>query len=156
MAFFIEHRLGVSAPPQTVWEILSDIEGWDRWSGLYRQSSGTLRIGETLTMEMALAGEEPERLKATVVDWAPELQIHLSMKLYGGLLSTTRYFEIEKLTDTGCIFSNGEIYRGLLARFMPRRLKRALRQGFVQMSESLKVQAEAAWRRRSIAPISVP
>ena len=147
MSFYIEHRLGVAAPADQVWAILSDIEGWSRWNPLYRSSSGRLRIGEQVSFELVLQGEAPETLQATVVDWAPELQIHLKVRLYGGLLSTTRYMEIEKLSETGCIFSNGEFFRGPLAGFMPRRLKSAMRQGFASMGEALKRKAEASWRR---------
>jgi hypothetical protein len=153
MAFYIEHRLGVSAPAEVVWDILSDIEGWGRWSAIYRRAFGTLRIGEPVTLELALEGEAPETVRATVIDWAPELQIHLGVRFAGGLVTSTRYMEIEKLSDTGCIFSNGEVFRGPLARFMPRRLRRAVRRGFTAMAEALKAEAEARWRRQSERPM---
>jgi hypothetical protein len=146
MAFYIEHRLGVSAPPEFLWRYLSDIEGWSSWNPIYGEASGRLKIGERVTYELVLSGEEPEVINSTVIDWAPELQIHLKVKLYGGLLRTTRYMEIEKLTPTGCIFSNGEVIAGPLAMFFPRRLKRAMRAGFAAMGEALKERAEAAWR----------
>jgi hypothetical protein len=146
MAFYIEYRVGVSAPPEVVWAILSDVEGWPAWAPLYRKASGALRIGERIAVEQALPGEAPEQICYTVLDWAPDMQIHLSLRLYRGLLSTTRYMEIEKLTGEGCIVSNGEVFRGPLARFMPRKLKRAVRHAFVEMSDALKEKAEAAWR----------
>ena len=145
MAFYIEHRIGVSAPAETIWAILSDIEGWPTWSGMYQKATGPLRIGETITVELALPGEKPEMVTSTVLDWTPDAQIHLRVKLFGGLLTTTRYMEIEKLAGPGCIFGNGEIFRGPLTRFIPRRLKSAIRRGFVEMSEGLKQKAEAAW-----------
>ena len=145
MAFYIENRIGISAPPHVMWTILSDLPGWGDWTGLYRDVSGALRIGERITAELTLPGEVPERVEWTVLDWAPELQIHLRLKLYGGLLTTTRYLEIEKLSEEGCIFGNGEMFRGPAARFMPKRLKRAVRQAFLAMSEALKAKAEAAW-----------
>ncbi len=146
MAFYIENRIGVAASPQVIWAILSDLEGWSSWTGLYRDVSGTLRIGAPITAELALPGEKPERVQWTVLDWAPDLQIHLRLKLYGGLLTTTRYLEIEKLSEEGCIFGNGEMFKGPAARFMPRRLKGAVRQAFLAMSETLKQKAEAAFK----------
>ena len=145
MAFYIENRIGISAPPSVVWEILSDIEGWPTWIAPYRKAAGTLRIGEPIVIEQMLAGQEAETVRYTVLDWAPDMQIHLRMKLYGGFLTATRYMEIDKLSEGGCIFGNGEMFRGPAARFMPRRLKRALRDTFQAMSETLKAKAEAAW-----------
>jgi hypothetical protein len=149
MAFYIEHRLGVTAPANVIWSILADIEAWPSWAPMYRKASGSLRIGEKITVELVLPGEAPETVGYTVLDWAPDMQIHLTVKLYGGLLTITRYLEIEKLSDVGCIFSNGEIFKGLAVRFMPRKLKAAIRQGFVQASEGLKTAAEAAWREQT-------
>jgi hypothetical protein len=146
MAFYIEHRIGISAPAEIIWAILADIEGWPTWAPMYRKASGTLRIGERITVEQALPGEAPETVQSVVLDWAPDMQIHLRVKLYGGFLTTTRYLEIEKLGDAGCIFGNGEVFKGPAARFMPRKLKAAIRQAFVEMSEALKTRAEAAWR----------
>jgi hypothetical protein len=146
MAFYIENRIGVAAPPHVIWAILSDLEGWWSWTGLYRDVSGTLRIGAPITAELVLPGEKPERVQWTVLDWAPDIQIHLRLKFFGGLLTTTRYLEIEKLSEEGCIFGNGEMFRGPLARFMPRRLKAAVRQAFLTMSEALKEKAEAAFK----------
>jgi len=148
MAFYIEHRIGVSAPPEVVWAILSDIEGWPNWAPHYRRAGGNLRIGDPLVVEQQLEGEEPETLRYRVLDWAPDIQIHLQNRLYGGLFSSTRYMEIDKLSEVGCIFGNGEIFRGPLTRFFPRKLKWVIRRAFVEMSEALKIKAEAAWAQQ--------
>jgi hypothetical protein len=145
MAFAIETRLGVAAPAEVVWAILSDIEGWPRWAPMYAKASGVLRIGETVAVDFTLPGEAPETIAYSVLDWAPDMQIHLRSKLYRGLLSTTRYLEIEALSPQSCIFSNGELFGGVMAGFMPKRLRRAFRQGFVEAAEHLKARAEANW-----------
>jgi hypothetical protein len=145
MAFYIEHRVGVAAPAPVIWAILSDIEGWPAWVDAYRKASGVLRIGETVAIDQMLPGEEAETVRYTVLDWAPDMQIHLRMRLFAGLLVATRYMEIETLSEEGCIFSSGEMFRGPAARFMPRRLRGALRQTLLQMSDALKQRAEAAW-----------
>jgi hypothetical protein len=106
-----------------------------------------------MALSQALDGEAPETLNARVIDWAPDLQIHLQVTYAGGLLRATRYMEIEKLTEEGCIFSHGERVSGFLAPFVPRRLRRAARQSFAAMSAALKAQAEQAWRRGARNPI---
>jgi hypothetical protein len=154
MGFYIEHRLGISAPPDVVWRFLGDVNSWSAWAPIYTRAEGALRIGETVILVQTLRGEADETITARVLDWAPAMQIHLAVRYYGGLVSTTRYFEIEQLSETGCVFSNGEMFRGPFAGFMPRSLRRALRVGFAALGEALKERAETAWRNEAGVPMS--
>jgi hypothetical protein len=142
----IEHRIGVRAPAETIWAVLADIEGWAHWNPLYPKAQGALKIGSVLTLELALPDRKPQVIRPVILDWIPNEQIHWSLKALGGLVRTTRYLEIEKLTETGCIFANGEVFAGPLADVAVRSLGRAARRGFAAMGEAVKARAEAAWR----------
>ena len=72
----------------------------------------------------------------------PNEQIHWRER--GWLLKTTRYFEIEALTETACIVSNGVLAEGLGSRHLPRKTRFRMREGFQGMGEALKARAEAA------------
>ena len=139
----IEHRIGIRAPAATIWEILSDIEGWEAGNPLYPKARGALRIGGRLELEMALPGQPRRAIQPVILDWVPNDQIHWRLSLLGGLVRTVRYMEIEILSETGCIFSNGEIFDGWLGPFAARQVGAAARQGFIQLGESLKTLAEA-------------
>lgn len=145
MPFRIENRVGVAAPASLVWDIVSDLDRWPEWNALYPQASGRLLIGETLTLTLAVPGEKPETIKPIVNDWVPNEQVVWNVKLGGGLLRTTRYFEMDALHDAACIFANGEIFEGLGARVVPRRLRSRIRQGFYDLGEAVKFRAEARW-----------
>ena len=151
MVFRLENRIGVATPASTIWEVISDLDGWSRWNPLYPQASGKLGFGETLTLTLKLPEQEPETIRPTVLEWSPNSLIHWSLKLAGGMVKTTRYLEIEALTETGCIFSNGEVFDGVLSRFVPRRLRRRIRQGFDGMGEAAEREAEARWAARRAA-----
>lgn len=140
MGFRIENRLGIPAAPHAVWEVLGDIELWGRWQSLYPSVKGILRIGSVLELQEQLPETEARALQATVIDWTPDILIHWGAKSSGGLIKRTRYFEIEKLTDTGCIFSNGEVYDGFMTRYVPRARRRAIRAGFEAFGEALKAE----------------
>ena len=58
----------------------------------------------------------------------------------------TRFLEIEQLTETGCIFANGEVFDGLLGPMAIRSLQGSVRQGFRAMGEALKATVEGSWR----------
>jgi hypothetical protein len=148
----LEHRLGIKAPAHVVWEIISDLSAWHEWNPLYPQAKGVVGFGELLTLTLALPGRKPSVIKPRVLDWAPDEAIHWKLSALLGLVDTTRYLEIEKMSETGCIFSNGEIFDGLLGPTVARNMKRPIRAGFAAMGEALRDRAEARWRAAGGAP----
>ena len=48
----IEHRIGVQAPPDVIWESLADLSTWADWNPLYPNAAGQIRIGETLDLDL--------------------------------------------------------------------------------------------------------
>ena len=78
------------------------------------------------------------------------------LKMMGGLVSNTRFLELEKLDTASTIFSNGELIGGLLGPTVARRMGRKIYRGFQAMSEALKARAEAQWRAEGGAPTSTP
>jgi hypothetical protein len=145
----VEHRIGVQAPAEVIWDIIYDIDDWGAWNPLYTEASGTIRIGETVTMTAVLAGMAPRKLTGTVLEWVPNEQLHYLVKALGGLVVSTRYVEIEQLASESCIVSNGEIMGGLLGPTMARSLGGKVYRGFRDMNEALKARAEARWRERA-------
>ena len=146
MRIKVEHRLGVRATPEVIWGLIADIAGWEAWNPLYPRATGTLRIGERLTLDVALPGQAPRTIRPTIVDWIPNEQVIWRLSGLGGLVKSIRYIEIEQLSETGCILSNGEIFDGLLGPTFARRLRGPLKTGFAAMGEALRLRAEAALR----------
>ena len=145
MSYRIEHRIGIAAPAEVIWDILAHVPGWETWNPLYTSASGVIRIGEALNLTLALPGQKPEVIAPRVLDWVPYEQLHWYSSAGNGLLKALRYIEIEKLGDESCIFSNGEVFSGLLGPFAAKRMRGALRAGFASMGEAMKAQAEAAY-----------
>jgi hypothetical protein len=143
----IEHRIGIQTPPEVIWDLISDLEGWSRWNPMYPQAKGSLHIGETITATIAIPGMKPREFTATILDWVPNEQLH--WRAGGGLTRMTRYMEIEQLADASCIFANGEIFGGLLGPTIARSMGRSIYRGFREMNEALKEEAETRWRERT-------
>ena len=154
MAFRIENRIGIAAPAPVVWEVLADLPRWGEWNTMYPEVSGRLAIGETLSAKLVIPGEKPETVKPVILDWVPNEQLVWNLKVGGGLIRTTRWFEIEALTEEGSIVSNGELFQGLAAGLMPGRLRGRIRQGFADLNEALKTRAEGRWAGRSEARVA--
>jgi hypothetical protein len=145
----VEHRLGVQAPASVVWDVVHDIDRWREWNPLYPEATGVIRYGETLKLKLALPDQPERELLATVLDWTPNEALHWRTSHAGGLVRTVRYLEIEAMSETGCIFSNGEIFRGLLSGPTVRQLRSSLKRGFAALGEAVRERAEALWRERA-------
>ena len=142
----IEHRIGVQTPAEVIWKQISDIPGWPAWNPLYPKAAGEVQFGAKLDFEVALPGEAPRVIRATVLDWTPNDQILWNVSMFAGLIRTTRYIEIETLPNGNCIFSNGEIFEGPLIRLIGKRMRKAVKAGFTAMGEAVRDRAEALWK----------
>ncbi|THD61199.1 MAG: SRPBCC domain-containing protein [Phenylobacterium sp.] len=144
----MEHRVGVQAPAEVIWEVLSDLKSWGEWCKLYPKAAGEIRIGSVLDITLALPGRPEEEIRPTVLEWVPNEQLHWRLSMLGGLVRTTRFFEIEALAEASCIVTNGELIAGILGPSLGKRLGRTIYRAFVEMDEDLKARAELLWQRR--------
>jgi hypothetical protein len=144
MRFKLEHRLGVRASAETIWSLLADVDRWAEWNPLYTRASGVIRMDSPLELELSLPGQAPRQIRPVVADWVPQEQLLWRLSMLGGLVKSTRYFEIEELAPGSCIFSNGELFDGPLGPSVARRMAGPIRSGFAAMGEAVKARAEAA------------
>ena len=141
MSVKIEHRVGVAAPADRIWDLLSDLPGWRDWNPVHPEVNGRLAIGATLDVVEQLEGRSPRRLVMTVEDWVPNAQI-LWKGRRGPLARSIRFIEIEQLSETGCIFANGELYEGVVGDLIAKRNRRLLKRAFAAMGEAVKARVE--------------
>ena len=154
MSFKVEHRIGVARPKEQVWAVLSDLPAWREWNPMYPEASGRLLVSAPLSLTETV-GERTQTYAATVAEWVPNQQIIWTRKSHAGLVRHIRYIEIETLSDTGCIFANGELFEGFAApSLVPEGRRRKLRQAYRGFCEALKARVEAghgedteAWKR---------
>jgi hypothetical protein len=144
----IEDRIGIQAPAEVIWEVVSDLAKWSEWNPTYPRAEGEIRIGSILSVDLLLPGQSTQELKPRVLDWVPNEQLHWELKLMGGLIKTLRYIEITPLAESGCVVDNGEFFGGLMGPSLGKRMRGPVRRGFLAMNEALKVRAEALWAAR--------
>ena len=148
MGVKLERRIGIQAPDEVVWEILSDIEGWGAWNPLYPRAKGEIRIGHRWDLDLALPGHPLRQINPVILDWAPYDHIHWRLDMMRGWVRTVRFLEIEKMGEENVIFSNGEIFDGMLGGSVARRMRRPIIDAFESMNEVLKTRSEALWAER--------
>ena len=150
----VEHRTGVKAPAELVWEILSDFTTWKDWNPVHPRMEGEMRIGTTLTVDLVHGEGQITTIQPIVQDWVPYEQLHWRTKRLRGFVTAIRYLEIESMGPENSTFSNGELFMGPLVRWVSRDERRALRAAYTRMGEAVRDHAEALWSRRQNNPTS--
>jgi hypothetical protein len=145
----IEVRVGIQASSEVIWELLSDLSSWSRWSAIYPGAAGTLRIGASLDITEALPGLPERSYHPRVIDWVPYEQILWADGPWRGWVNTIRYLEIEELDKSACIVSNGLQVGGFLGDLYAERRRSAIKKGYHAFNEGLKAAAEALWKDRA-------
>ena len=142
MAEKIEHRIGIGAPASVIWEVVSRFLGLALTGDpVYPKGAGNLSYGARLTVTQALPGLAPREITPAVLDWTPDEALHWRRTFYRGFGWAIRFLEIESISATGCIFSNGELYGGWLGPRAVRPIRRAVRAGCVALGEAVKRKA---------------
>lgn len=148
----VEHRIGVQAPAEVIWEVVSDFDAWQHWNPLYRKAEGQMKNGTVLVLEQHLVGEPPRVIQPVVQDWVPFEQLHWRSSRVGGFVTAIRYLEIESMGPANATFSNGELFMGMLLRFIGQQERRKLKSAFTAMGEAVRDRAEAIWSERQKTP----
>jgi hypothetical protein len=148
----VEHRTGVQAPAEIVWEVISDFTTWSDWNPIHPRIEGELRIGTPLTVDVVLDEGQASTIQPVVQDWVPYEQLHWRTKRLRGFVTAIRYLEIENMGPANATFSNGELFMGPLVRWVSRDERRRLRAAYTRMGEAVRERAEAIWSQRQKNP----
>lgn len=151
MSIKLERRIGINAPDEVVWEVLSDIPSWPTWNAMYPKAQGELRIGARWELDVALRGQPVRTVNPVILDWVPYDHIHWRLDMMRGWARSVRYLEIEKMGEANVIFSNGEIFDGWLGPSVAKRLRNPIIEAFEALNEALKEKSEAIWQERQVS-----
>ena len=137
----IEKRVGVNAPSDRIWEILSDLENWHAWNPYETSLTGTLAFGSSISLTEALPGMAERQVQARLGDWQPYSQL-VWVEKRGFMFNAIRYYEIEELERGNCIVSNGVIFSGLRGELFHDKHRKIIRPAYEDIAEALKRAAE--------------
>jgi hypothetical protein len=87
MAYEVSDSVVIAAPPEKVWAVLTDLDGYPAWHPAYLSVSGQLSVGSVLTINTTSPSTgNPVKLKVTVtaVEPASELRRFLLRPADGG------------------------------------------------------------------------
>lgn len=138
----IRTDIHIEAPPERVWQILTDFARYPAWNPLIPRAEGDVREGSRLTVRIELPDGPGMTIRPTLVRVEP----NRALAWKGGLL-VPKLFDGEHLfelhpADGGTRFVQRENFGGLLVPLVWGSLEAPTRQGFIAMNEALKQKAE--------------
>ena len=139
----ISTEIEINATNGKVWAILTDLNRFADWNPFIREAAGELRSGSQLNIRIEPPGGKTMTFKPIVTRVAPEREFRWIGRLkIPGLFDGEHIFEIETSDENSVRFIQREHFRGLLVPLLWRSLESKPRQGFNDMNEALKKEAE--------------
>lgn len=139
----IRTEIEISASPTKVWNILTDIESWSKWSPIIKASSGAATVGsEVQIMMMGKDGQDGPKYKPRfiVLEQNKKFQWRAFM-MFGFLFTNDKVFELEQ-TATGTRLIHKELFSGLLAPIFCSKMEEGVPPMLNLMNQALKEFAE--------------
>jgi hypothetical protein len=123
----ITESVEIAAPIAHVWQAFARLEDWPRWfpalTALERAGTGTLVVGEALTLALAFRGRST-RVKVRVTESAAT-RVRWSGRSFA--VTGDHAFFAEPLDDHRTRFCSDEIFSGLPVALIPRSIFEELR-----------------------------
>ncbi len=130
----------ISASPQRVWDTLADLASYPEWNPLFRQASGQLAAGRTVTLKTVRPGtERVMTVKAKILAAEPAAQLSWVSSL-PGIITGEHTFTLTP-ADGGTQLVQTETYRGLLGRMSAKSVSRT-KASFEALNQAIKQRAE--------------
>ena len=140
----IETEVDIAASPETVWEVLTDLDRYEEWNPFVTSSQGRVAVGETLRNRLEPPGGRTMTFapRVTVAD-EPRVFEWLGKLGVSGVFDGRHRFELEP-TQSGTRLVHSEEFGGIAVPFlMGAKTQAQTREGFVEMNDALRARCEA-------------
>jgi hypothetical protein len=142
----LSSEIEISAPPERVWQVLTDFAAVPGWNPFIRSVEGELKTGERLRVHLKPPDGMGMTFRPTVLKAEPGSELRwIGRFLTPGLFEGEHYFVIEPLDAGRVRFVQGETFTGFLVPVMSLvGLFKNIQAGFEAMNGALKERAESS------------
>ncbi len=142
----------IQASPDRVWQVLTDFAAYPHWNPFIVRAAGRPVPGTRLELQMRLPGRRPTTFRPKVLEATPAHRLRwLGNLLVPGLFDGEHAFTIEPGGPGRVRLTQQEEFRGLLAPLVLAFIAKPTQEGFHQMNQALKAQAERPARTEATA-----
>jgi len=141
----ISTMVEIDAPSGRVWDVLVDLPEYAEWNPFIVEASGTVAVGERLSLRMALPGRSPMTVKPRLLVVEPKRELRWKGRLVvPGLFDGEHAFVLTPLEGGRTRLDHTEEFAGLLLPVARRFVYEATVQSFHALDAALAVRAAAS------------
>ncbi|MFW6376997.1 MAG: SRPBCC family protein [archaeon] len=115
----------IDAPPEAVWETLTDFAAYEEWNPVFTSADGDLQEGGTVDAGIDATRRPHLSMTMTITDVVRPRRLRW-VGTFGGrfLFRGVHAFDLQALDDDGTLFVNREEFSGILVPILTRGLRR--------------------------------
>lgn len=138
----METGIDIDAPPERVWQVLTDLGAYPEWNPMIRRARGKIRVGARLKVRFEPEGGKGHTFRPmlTVVEPGRELRWQ-GWPRFPRLFDMDHYWLLEP-RGKGTRLVHGSATYGLAVPFLPSGTVNSVREPFEQMNRAMKKRAE--------------
>jgi len=140
----LQTDIEIDATPETVWDVLTDLDHYPEWNPFIVEASGDVVVGSKLVNRLEPPGGKGMTFKPTVTVVEPATTFEwLGRPGVPGIFDGRHRFHLEATPSGGTRLTHDEEFSGALVRLMRKSLDTHTKAGFEAMNTALKTRAEA-------------
>jgi hypothetical protein len=140
-------EIGIGAPADVVWRVISDLDGWAAWNPVMK-ASGKLAQGAQLDVSIAAPGSQGMSFRSEVVMLEDGREFRWRVRKMLGMFDAEHGFRVVPEDAGRCRFEQFEVFSGVLGTALYSRQSKALNTGFQAMNRMLKRESEKRAREQ--------
>jgi hypothetical protein len=143
MAKEIKTEILIQASPEKVWQVLTDFDHYLQWNPFIKSIEGNVAVGNTIKARIEPPGATGMTFKPVVLVYTEAKEFRwLGHLLIKGLFDGEHCFTLIDNEDGSTTFIQSEKFTGVLVPLFSKMLDTNTIEGFRQMNEKLKQEAE--------------
>ena len=133
----LESWIEINVPVSDVWDVLVDVQSWEKWNSFIPLVEGNLVVGNTIKIKVVSPGMKEMIFEPVVY----EIEKHQKISWGGGFLlfvyKGIHEFIIEKINEDTTRFRQTEKFQGPIVLLMNKMIQKTAL-GYLKMNEEFK------------------